>query len=719
MRKELLCTLGPSSLNDHVITRLEEFGVNLFRLNLSHTKINDLAKIIEYIQNKTSVPICLDTEGPQIRTGNLIDGKVYLRENSVVRIHRKPVAGDSTNFNLYPNDIIDKLQLADFISMENSVLVHIIDIETDNMVTRVLSGGEIGQNKAVTVDRDIDMAALTQKDRKGLAIGREMGIGHVALSFANRGADVDEIRKVFRKDAVVISKIECRNALRNLAEIISKSDALLIDRGDLAHQVPMEQIPRLQKNIISCGKEAGSKVYVATNLMESMVTLPLPTRAEVNDVYNTLADGADGLVLAAETAIGKYPIGCTSMIRRIIDEFENGLKTEPIYYARAPISLIVDPHGGSLVHRKASGSEISDLNKLKSVIMKDTDLMDCEQIACGTYSPLTGFMGREVLESVLNTYQLPNGLPWTMPIVLQVNKECIGHIGEGDRVAVESTKGKVHAILDVNEIYSFDLEEMIEKWFGTASRSHPGVAKIVAGGNTFIGGDVTLAESIKSPYNQYKLTPAETRFIFTKKGWNKVVGFHTRNVPHRVHEFIQLKGLESSHADGLLISPIIGPQKVGDFLPGPVVESYQLMIDLGLYPSGKVVLGCFSTYPRYCGPREAIFTAICRKNMGCTHFIVGRDHTGVGDFYKDSDTRQLFDKLGDIGVAPIFYDAIGYNPTKQIYCSMNSTDTISIAGSEIREALRQNKDLPEWVMRDVIQDMLRDAMTAGRDVFYE
>jgi len=396
-----------------------------------------------------------------------------------------------------------------------------------------------------------------------------------------------------------------------------------------------------------------------------------------------------------------------------------GDKTEPMYYPRAPISLIVDPHGGSLVCRKASGSEISDLNKLKSVVMKDTDLMDCEQIACGTYSPLTGFMGREVLESVLNTYQLPNGLPWTMPIVLQVNKECIGHIGEGDRVAVESTSGKVHAILDVNELYSFDLEKMIEKWFDTASRSHPGVAKIVAGGNTFIGGDVTLAESIKSPYKQYKLTAVETRFIFTKKGWNKVVGFHTRNVPHRVHEFIQLEALESTHADGLLISPIIGPQKVGDFLPGPVVESYQLMIDLGLYPRGKVVLACFSTYPRYCGPREAIFTAICRKNMGCSHFIVGRGHTGVGDFYKDSDTRQLFDKLGDIGVAPIFYDAIGYNPTKQIYCSMNSTDTISIAGSEIREALRQNKDLPEWVMRDVIQDSLRAAMTAGRDVFYE
>ncbi len=227
-----------------------------------------------------------------------------------------------------------------------------------------------------------------------------------------------------------------------------------------------------------------------------------------------------------------------------------------------------------------------------------------------------------------------------------------------------------------------------------------------------------MIESINSPYSEYRLTPAKSRFIFNKKGWNKVVGFHTRNVPHRVHEFIQINALESTHADGLLISPIIGPQKAGDFLPGPVIKSYQLLINQGLYPSEKVVLGCFSTYPRYAGPREAIFTAICRKNMGCSHFIVGRDHTGVGDFYRDSDTRQLFDKLDDLGIKPVFYDPIGYNPMKNQYCPVNSTETIPISGSEVREALRQNRSLPHWVMHQLVQDMLRAQITAGKDIFY-
>ena len=148
------------------------------------------------------------------------------------------------------------------------------------------------------------------------------------------------------------------------------------------------------------------------------------------------------------------------------------------------------------------------------------------------------------------------------------------------------------------------------------------------------------------------------------------------------------------------------------------MKSYQFMIDFDLYPHGKVVLGCFDL-SRYCGPREAVFAAICRKNMGCSHFIVGRDHTGVGGFYKSHDTRELFEKLGDLGVTPVFFDDIGYNPGKQTYCSMKSADTVPISGSEIREALRQNTELPEWFVRENIQDMLRAEIAAGREVFYE
>ena len=259
MTKEIFCTLGPSSLNESVITRLEELGVDLFRLNLSHTKLHDVARIIQRIQSWTSVPLCLDTEGAQIRTGDLVDGKIKVRENNIVRIHRQLVLGDSTGFNLYPNYIVDKLERGDFVSIDDSVLVRIIEIDTDAVVVRVLCGGEMGKNKAVTVDRDISMPALTKKDRKALAIGREMGIRHVALSFAHRSSDVDEIHEVSGEDVFVISKIESSNALERLDEIASKSDALLIDRGDLSRQVPVEQIPKLQKNIIAYGREIRNK----------------------------------------------------------------------------------------------------------------------------------------------------------------------------------------------------------------------------------------------------------------------------------------------------------------------------------------------------------------------------------------------------------------------------------------------------------------------------
>ncbi|MCZ6675377.1 MAG: pyruvate kinase [Verrucomicrobia bacterium] len=719
MVKEILCTLGPASMNDRVIARLEELGVALFRLNLSHTKLEDVAGIIQFIRSRTTVPLCLDTEGAQIRSGNLVDGEIVVRENGTVRAHRLPVPGDSQNFNFHPESIIDELEVGDFIRIDSSVLVQVIDIETGSLVMRVLNGGKIGQNKAVTVERNIYMPPLTQKDQKALNIGREMGIVHVALSFANCAADVEEIRRIAGKDAFVISKIESRAGLMNLSEITVKSDALLIDRGDLSRQVAVEQIPAIQKRIIQDGKKAGVKVFVATNLMESMVTAPNPTRAEVNDVFNTLMDGADGLVLAAETAIGNFPIGCASMIMRIIREFENGPKRGAATYLSSPISLLVEPHGGRLVTREAGASDLEDLCRLKSIRVKDTDLMDCEQIAFGTYSPLTGFMGRDALESVLNAYRLPNGIPWTMPIVLQVTKETIADIAEGERIALTDATDTVHAIMDVGEIYPFDFEVTSKTWFGTNSTNHPGVAKLAANGDIFVAGDITLVERTQSSQRQYELTPAQTRFIFTNKGWHKVVGFHTRNVPHRAHEHIQLDALEAAHADGLFLSPVIGPKKSGDFLPAPIIKSYQMMIDFGIYPKGKVVLGCFSTYARYCGPREAVFTAICRKNMGCSHFIVGRDHTGVGKFYQNKDIRELFDMLGDIGVKPIFYDEIGYNPHDLSYGSLSKNDTIPISGSSVREALRENQELGEWIIRGMIQNMLHAEIAAGRAIFCE
>ena len=717
-KRDLLCTLGPASLNDGVIHRLEELGVSLFRLNLSHTPRSDIASTLEFIQSRTRVPICLDTEGAQVRSGSLVDGKITLRENSLIRVHRHRVPGDSNNVNLNPPFVLDLLEIGDVLSMDDAILVQVLDIERGFATMRVLCGGDLGQNKAVTVQRDIPLPALTPKDREALSIARGLGIHHLALSFAHRAEDVDEIRDAFGGDAFVISKIECNSGLKNLEAIAGKSDALLIDRGDLSRQVPIEQIPRVQKGIIRSAKATGIKVYVATNLMESMVTLPYPTRAEVNDVYNTLVDGADGLVLAAETAVGSYPIGCASMVVRITREFENRHVDLAPAVPTSPMSLLIEPLGGTLARPTATQHDAANLDAIPSLDVSETDFMDCELLANGTYSPLTGFMNREQLESVLHTKRLPNGLPWTMPILLPADSAQARRVGRGDLVKLRGPEGRGLAVLRVEEVYSFDLEALVGPWFGTTSVSHPGVVRVAEGGTTFVAGEVEVLEGLVSPVDQYKLTPAMARFIFTKKGWSKVVGFHSRNVPHRVHQLIQMQALERTHADGLFISPVIGPQKPGDFLPGPVLRSYQLLLDFGHYPRGKVVLGSFATYPRYCGPREAVFTAICRRNMGCSHFIVGRDHAGVGDLYEDGDTRALFDELGDLlGVTPVFFDMLGYHPASKTYRAESSPEIVSINGSAAREALRRQEELPQWYMHDVVQEALRGSIAQGEAVF--
>lgn len=720
MSKEIWCTLGPSSLNDRVIGRLEELGVSLFRLNLSHTKIDQLPKTLEYIQSRTKVPVCLDTEGAQVRTTDLNAGKIEVRENSTIRIHYNQVSGDSSNLNLTPENIAKQLKIGDLLKMDADVLVQVVVVESEWVVARVLNGGEIGQNKAVTVlERDIAMPAMTEKDQQAMTIGKKFGIRHVALSFANRAADVDEIRALAHPEAMVTSKIECLNGLRNLPEIAEKSDALLIDRGDLSRQVNIEKIPALQKDIIHHAKVTGVKIYVATNLLESMITSANPTRAEVNDVFNTLMDGADGLVLAAETAIGAYPVFAASMIRKVIREYENKQRWQQIDHSSEPLSTLIEPHGGVLINREATNNDSHAFKGLQVLRVKDTDLMDCVQIANGTYSPLTGFMSSEELGSVLNNHRLPDGQAWPMPVVLQVHEDSLINISEKDRIALADLNGKIHATMEVSEIYAFDLEELMQKWFGTTSPRHPGVAKLADSGNRFIAGEITLIEPMASLFQQFELNPTQTRMIFTQKGWSRVVGIHTSTAPNRFHEFIQVQALENAHADGIYISPVIGPQKSGDFLPDPIFKSYQLLLKAGVYPSGKMLLGASWNYPRYCGSREAVFNAICYKNMGCSHFVVERDHSCFEDLYDHTKTLELFESLNDIEVTPLFFDSVDYKPETGKYAESKTAKTIAMRDKEIQAAIAKKQNVPDWVMRGIVQEMLHEEISGNRPVFNE
>ena len=717
MSIELLCTLGPASLNRHVISRLEKLGASLFRINLSHTSLDAVADTIDTIRSFTDVPICLDTEGAQVRTGTFAAGAVDLHENAIIHCPVEQVIGSVERFNLTPLDIIHELTVGDFVSIDfNSALAQVIAVKDDVAQLRVLNGGKVGTNKAVTVQRDIAMPPLSDKDQAAITIGREKGVRHFALSFANHGADVDEIRRLTGDDAFIISKIESRSGLAHLEDITLKSDAILIDRGDLSRQVPIERIPAAQKAIIAKAKAVGRRVYVATNLLESMVTQPTPTRAEVNDIYNTLLDGASGLVLAAETAIGAFPIRCASMVMKMTRQFEAGSKVDdPL---DIPVSLLVDPHGGVLVDRTLAHGESADLDGLKRIAVSDNALMDCELIANGTYSPLTGFMNKTAVETVLHDNKLPSGAIWTLPILLAIAADDAASIGSGDRVVLTGRSGKAHAYLDVDEVFKLDMPATLKAFFGTDSEDHPGVAGMIAGGDCFVAGDITLVAPLPSAYRHYELSPRQTRFVFAHKGWSQVIGFHTRNPAHRGHEWVQKEALRRTSADGLYINPVIGPKKRGDFLPEPIMLSYQCLLEEGHYPSDKVVLGSFPTYSRYAGPREAVFTALCRKNLGCNYFIIGRDHTGVGNFYDADANHRLFDDLGDLGIAPVFFDAIGYNARTDDYEALeNGPDIKAISGTQVRDSLRDGTLLPDWMMRECVQKVLLEKSRAGENLF--
>ncbi|HXV64074.1 MAG TPA: pyruvate kinase [Vicinamibacteria bacterium] len=715
---ELLCTLGPSSLNKRIIKRLDELGVSLFRLNLSHTKVEDAARIIRFVQRNTSVPLSLDTEGAQIRTGDLVEGTIRVRENSIIRARELRVPGNSRELNLYPPGITAEFVVGDFIHIDADVLVQVIEIEPDAVAMRVLRGGTISQNKAVTLERDISMSPLTEKDHKILAIGRELGIRHVALSFANRESDIDVIRHAAGPGAWVISKIECRAGLRNLEAIARASDAILIDRGDLSREVPIEQIPAAQKSIIRRAHDAGRKVYVATNLMESMTTLPAPTRAEVNDVFNTLVDGADGLVLAGETATGKFPIGCAGMLLKIIHQYKTSLRRPFTLDPLPSISLLVEPHGGRLVQRLASPGDSDDPKGLETILVDDSVLVDCEQVGVGAYSPLTGFMDRETLESTLESNRLPDGTIWTMPVLLPIGRESARKIGPGTRVAVANLQGRVIAIVDAREVFSVDVDALARSWFGNTTAEHPRVRRLRSVDGTFLAGDVTLVKRFSSPYQRYTLTPAQTRSVFVKKGWNRVVGFQTRNIPHRVHEIVQSSALEKSDADGLFIAAAIEPASPGEFLPEVVHSVFQAMFDFGRYPSERILFGSFPAQPRFPNPRDVVARALCLKNYGCSHVVVGPE-CGTGDERLPLDAvKALFENLGGIGVTPIFFDEIGYEQREEKYVDLDSTGAAPVRSAVMKQALRRSGELPPWFLSDLIQEVLRAEVAAGRPLFH-
>ncbi|MBF0358740.1 MAG: sulfate adenylyltransferase [Magnetococcales bacterium] len=709
MSKEILCTLGPSSMNDQTISRLAELGVTMFRINLSHTPLAKVAESIRYVTSRTKVPFCLDSEGAQIRTGSFAVGTAMLQEGSIVRAHERQVPGDAKDFNFYPRKIISKLRIGDFISIDfNSVLVQVIEQKPGMVVMRVINSGMIGSNKAVTVDRDIEMSPFTEKDSAALKIGAEMGIKHFALSFANEGGDVDAMRSLVGDDSFVISKIECRNGLINLADIAKKSDALLIDRGDLSRQISIEQIPGYQKKIIREGRRYDCKMYVATNLLESMVTSPTPTRAEVNDVYNTILDGADGLVLAAETAIGKYPIRCANMVVRIINELDRRDELDDQHHPLDPQSMLIEPNGGQLVQRFARESDLEELGKLPRVAVSSTVLLDCERIANGTYSPLTGFMDQKTLASVLADYTMPDGTPWPLPIVLPVDDAMVNTVKVFERIALTGEQGRIHAVVDIQEIYPFDWSTLADSWFATSSTEHPGVAELKNSGSHFIAGEVTMVEGLPNSNRHYELNPVQTRLIFTHKGWDRVVGFPTDEVAHKCHEKLLTKTLEESGADGLFIVPLQASNRARIENSDVVQVSYQTLLEYGIFPQGRVAFGSLAIKLRHSGAREMLFRAICLKNIGCSHILIPVDDRDEQYSAIIKNLKTLFESIDGIGITPIFHDILGYHEESDSYLPLSHPGvTPPWQDSQVDAAIKEgDSSMPGWFIREQVQNQL-------------
>jgi pyruvate kinase len=319
---KILCTLGPASLAPGVIEGLDNQGVDLFRINLSHTPSGAVRNTVELVQRHSATPICLDSEGPQVRCGT-VDGEILLDAGQQVRLTADPVNGSSARLSLWPASVFPALRVDALLGIDfDGALLRVTDVDDAGASAVVVSSGRVRSNKGVSIDPKPGLAALSEKDLASIEIGAELGIRHYALSFAASARDVTRLRELAPAGSHLIAKIESRDGVRNMDEITAAADSVLVDRGDLSREIPLESVPYYQKAIVRRANRWNRPVYVATNLLESMVTNRVPTIAEANDIANTLLDGVHGLVLAAETAVGRDPVGAVEMVKRAVQAFE-------------------------------------------------------------------------------------------------------------------------------------------------------------------------------------------------------------------------------------------------------------------------------------------------------------------------------------------------------------------------------------------------------------
>lgn len=386
------------------------------------------------------------------------------------------------------------------------------------------------------------------------------------------------------------------------------------------------------------------------------------------------------------------------------------------------MSNLGEPHGGTLVNllvdedeHVALGREVADLPTIE---LDSRHLADFELLANGGFSPLTGFMGEADYHSVVENMTLANGLPWSMPVTLSVPESRAGELTPGVRADLRDDEGFPLGVIDIEEVYRRDKTRLAEQVYRTTDEAHPGVAAMYASGDLVISGPV---KALRLPdhgnFPDHRLTPAQTRAAFAERGWRTVVGFQTRNPIHRAHEYLIKVALEG--VDGALIHPLVGDTKDDDIPADVRMQCYEVLLDR-YFPEDRVQLSVLPAAMRYAGPREAIFHAIMRKNYGCTHFIVGRDHAGVGNYYGTYDAQRIFDDidLDALGIQPLFFEhafwclrsgAMATTKTS----SATPEERLFLSGTKVREMLAAGEDLPVEFTRPEVAAVLMESARSG------
>ncbi|MFQ5900352.1 MAG: sulfate adenylyltransferase [Thermodesulfobacteriota bacterium] len=383
------------------------------------------------------------------------------------------------------------------------------------------------------------------------------------------------------------------------------------------------------------------------------------------------------------------------------------------------MSELIVPHGGKLVDRIARDNEreilLEEVQEIKAISLSSREVSDLEMIGIGAMSPIEGFLSSEDYNGVVDNMRLTDGTVWTLPISLSVSEEEAKGLKEGENVALKDSSGTVLAVLHLEEKFPHDKEKEASEVYGTRDKCHPGVLKLYEKGNMLLGGKISLLKLPKHQYfSEYRLTPLETRRLFKERGWKRIVGFQTRNPIHRAHEYIQKCALET--VDGLLVHPLMGATKADDISGDLRMKCYEVLL-AKYYPTDRVALGIFPAAMRYAGPREAVFHALVRKNYGCSHFIVGRDHAGVGNYYGSFDAHYIFDKFDqqEIDIIPMFFDYTFYckecgGMASYKTCPHSSKEHIALSGTMVRNMLRKGEIPPEEFTRPEIAKILIKGM---------